>query len=288
MTPIESRAMTAEKDLSIDELARETGTTTRTIRSYQDRGLLSPPTIVGRTGYYNDDHVIRLQVIARLLAERFSLAAIGALFEAWETGQSLAQILGFVEELTAPINVQTPNRITLTDLERSFPGGQSGWLDRAVELEILHKVGDNEWDLESPHLLEHGAKLVAAGVPVDLMLDEAARLRADCDRIADRYLEMFTEFIWKPFADAGRPESELHRVVDYLAVIRPLPVEATSMMIAQSMQRRLDRGLANLLAQEQTVAADQRNDTDPTPAPTTESAPEPIVDSEGSVTRSAG
>ncbi|MDP8987506.1 MAG: MerR family transcriptional regulator, partial [Actinomycetota bacterium] len=38
--------------MTIDDLAREAGCTTRNIRSYQTLGLLPPPSIVGRVGYY--------------------------------------------------------------------------------------------------------------------------------------------------------------------------------------------------------------------------------------------
>lgn len=248
--------------MTIDELARVTGTTTRTIRSYQDRGLLPAPTIVGRTGHYDDEHLARLQVISRLLDERFSLASIAALFQAWETGQSLAQLLGFVEDLTAAPEANSQRRISRSDLESSFPTGHADWRERAVELGILHTVNENEWDVDSPHLLDHGSKLVAAGVPVEVMLEEGAELRADCERIAQRFVEMFTTYIWQPFREAGRPTSELHRIVDYLAVIRPLPVEATSVMLAQAMQRELEKGVAELLAAEQLDHgdADQRDD----------------------------
>ncbi len=88
--------------LTIDELAQRTGITTRTIRSYQDRGLLAPPVIIGRTGYYDADHVARLHVIGHLLEERFSLAAIGALFEAWDHGRTLGELLGFVGDAPSP------------------------------------------------------------------------------------------------------------------------------------------------------------------------------------------
>ncbi len=45
--------MTAEVtvDLTIDELAQRTGTV-RNVRAHQSRGLLPPPEVRGRTGYY--------------------------------------------------------------------------------------------------------------------------------------------------------------------------------------------------------------------------------------------
>ena len=49
------------EELTIDELARRTGTTVRNIRAHQSRGLLPPPTIRARTGYYGPEHVARVQ-----------------------------------------------------------------------------------------------------------------------------------------------------------------------------------------------------------------------------------
>ena len=47
-------------EFTIDELARETGMTVRNIRSHATRGLLPPPEVRARTGYYGPDHVARL------------------------------------------------------------------------------------------------------------------------------------------------------------------------------------------------------------------------------------
>jgi DNA-binding transcriptional MerR regulator len=236
--------------MTIDELARASGTTTRTVRSYQDRGLLAPPEIVGRTGYYNDEHLARLHMIAKLLEKRFSLAAIAALFRAWESGQSLAEILGVVEELAAP-DAELPRKVTFAEMEESFPPAQAEWLDRAVELGILGEISEHDYEVISPRLLETGAKLVAAGVPVERMLDEGELLREDCDRIASRFVELFITHIWEPFSAAGRPAGELEKVVEYLALTRPLPIEATSVMLAQAMQRQLEKALADIVADEQ-------------------------------------
>jgi DNA-binding transcriptional MerR regulator len=240
--------------MTIDELARASGATTRTVRSYQDRGLLAPPEIVGRTGYYNDEHLARLQMIAKLLDQRFSLAAIAALFRAWESGQSLAEILGVVEELATPQG-EVPTIVTVAEMDKSFPVSRPEWLDRAVELGILGWIGEAEYEVISPRLLETGAKLVAAGVPVELMLEEGEQLRKDCDRIAARFVDLFITHIWDPFSAAGRPAGELERVVEYLALTRPLPIEATSVMLAQAMQRQLERALADIVADEREESA---------------------------------
>jgi DNA-binding transcriptional MerR regulator len=240
----------SDRKMTIDELARESGATTRTIRSYQDRQLLPPPEIQGRTGYYGGDHLARLQVIGRLLEQRFSLASISALFEAWETGQSLSQLLGFVEELTRPFAEETPQEVTGDAIDAIFPEGPPNSKKRAVGMGILREIGDDTFEVLSPKLLDTGAKLVTAGVPVERMIEEGEQLRDDCDRIAARFVDMFVTYIWEPFSEAGRPAKDLDRILDYLEVTRPLPVQATSAMISQSMKRQLEKALADLLIDE--------------------------------------
>ena len=56
-------------ELTIDELARETGMTVRNIRAHQSRGLLPPPEVRARTGYYGPEHVDRLRLITNMQAE---------------------------------------------------------------------------------------------------------------------------------------------------------------------------------------------------------------------------
>jgi DNA-binding transcriptional MerR regulator len=53
--------------------------TVRNIRAYQARGLLPPPVVDGRVGFYTEAHRERLTMIRRLRAEGFNLVAISAL-----------------------------------------------------------------------------------------------------------------------------------------------------------------------------------------------------------------
>ncbi|HEY3843638.1 MAG TPA: MerR family transcriptional regulator [Acidimicrobiales bacterium] len=80
--------------LTIDELGALTGTTTRTIRSFQTLGLLDHPELRGRTGLYTGRHVDRLHAIRRLQDQGFSLQSLAVLFHAYERGESLGSVLG--------------------------------------------------------------------------------------------------------------------------------------------------------------------------------------------------
>ena len=67
---------THEATLTVEQLAFETGMSVRNIRNHQSRGLLPPPEVRARTGYYGPDHVARLRLIQEMQAEGFKLAAI--------------------------------------------------------------------------------------------------------------------------------------------------------------------------------------------------------------------
>src|SRR5690349_15239445 len=83
--------------LTIDELARRTGMTVRNIRAHQSRGFLPPPESEGRTGFYSDEHVARLELLAEMQADGFNLAAIKRLLE--NTAGSDSEVLGFKRAL---------------------------------------------------------------------------------------------------------------------------------------------------------------------------------------------
>ncbi|CAJ1585774.1 MerR family transcriptional regulator [[Mycobacterium] wendilense] len=81
-------------DLTIDEFARITNTSARNVRAYHERRLLPPPRMVGRTGYYQEMHIERMAAIQALQAEGFSLAAVRALLDAWESGTTIDELVG--------------------------------------------------------------------------------------------------------------------------------------------------------------------------------------------------
>src|SRR5471030_3530092 len=63
-------------DLTVEQLAAEVGMSVRNIRNHHTRGLLPPPEVRARVGYYNAEHVARLRLILDLQADGFNLAAI--------------------------------------------------------------------------------------------------------------------------------------------------------------------------------------------------------------------
>ena len=71
--------MSTEPRLTIGELAEAAGMTVRNVRNHAARGLLPPPVLIARTGYYGEVHLERLKLIRAMQAEGFNLEAIGCL-----------------------------------------------------------------------------------------------------------------------------------------------------------------------------------------------------------------
>ncbi|MGH9177152.1 MAG: MerR family transcriptional regulator [Acidimicrobiales bacterium] len=226
--------------MPIDELARRAGVTTRTVRNHQTAGLLPPPRLVGRVGRYDEGHLGRLRLIGQLQEQGYSLAGIAGLLEAWESGRSLADVLGFEQALTAPWTDEEPQAVTPEYLFRLFPESamRPDLILRAVELGLLAPEGP-QVRLPSPRLIHAGAELVAVGVPLEATLDELAELKEDLDRVARRFVRMFEDHVWRPFADAGMPAHQLPRVTDALRRIRPLAKATVDAVLAQAMEARV-------------------------------------------------
>src|SRR5215210_4201841 len=106
--------------MTIDELARRTGMTVRNIRAHQSRGLVPPPQVRGRTGYYGDEHVARIELIKELQADGFNLEAIRRLLE--RAGGSSAEVLNFSRALRAPFEDEQPEVAMADELAERWGG----------------------------------------------------------------------------------------------------------------------------------------------------------------------
>ncbi|MBY6186918.1 MerR family DNA-binding transcriptional regulator [Marinobacter hydrocarbonoclasticus] len=94
---------------SISELAREFDITTRSIRFYEDQGLLKPKRR-GQTRIYSLQDRVRLKLILRGKRLGFSLAETGRLFELYDADRSsqtqLSTMLDLIEEKKRDLQLQ--------------------------------------------------------------------------------------------------------------------------------------------------------------------------------------
>jgi DNA-binding transcriptional MerR regulator len=229
----------------IDELAREAGTTVRNVRAYQDRGLLPPPRRSGRVGLYTDAHLARLRLIGQLLERGYTLGNIAELITAWERGQDLGELLGLEAELVQPWSDEVATTISLEDLNNLF-GQDDDALREAVKLGLLEpEEGGERFRVPSPRLLHAGAELVAAGIPLDAVLNHARQLARDTDRIAARFVELVSANVFEPYGDKPFPAEDVPRLAELLRRLRPLAETTVDAYLARAMEERLARELGN-------------------------------------------
>src|SRR3954465_4380089 len=182
---------------TIDELARETGMTVRNIRAHQSRGLLPPPEVRARTGYYGPEHVARLQLITSMQAEGFNLAAIQRLIE--DSDGAGEQILDFGREVLGAFEDEDPEFATAEDLAGRLgaPLDLKG-LRKAERLGLVRPLGDGRFEVPSPTLLRAGEELVALGIPLSRALAVAERIQRSSRQIADAFVRLFLEDVVGP------------------------------------------------------------------------------------------
>lgn len=225
----------------IDELARESHTTVRNIRAYQDRGLLPPPRRQGRVGLYSDAHLARLRMINQLLERGYSLANIGELVDAWEQGQNVGELLGLEAALT---DAWSEAETTMSPEQLLAMFGEAASLDAlqdAVRLGIVEPTVDG-FRILSPRLLEAGAELARAGVPLDDVLKLARSLRRDMDRVARRFVDLVAEKVFDPLGELP-PADEVPRLTELVRRLRPLAGKAVDAELARAVQRRVQEQL---------------------------------------------
>jgi DNA-binding transcriptional MerR regulator len=213
--------------------------TVRNVRAHQSRGLLPPPEVRGRTGYYGPEHVARLELVRELQADGFNLELIRRLLES--AGSSSAA-LRFTRALRAPYGEQQePEVITAAELARRWGSNDPKLLSRAVEIGIMRPLGDGRYEEVSPALAKASSELAELGISAHQALEVAARLRKHADSVARAYMRLFVEAVWKPFEAEGRPEDRWPEISERLERLRPLAAESLHAMFAIAMDEATER-----------------------------------------------
>ncbi|WP_374770334.1 MerR family transcriptional regulator [Streptomyces sp. NBC_01463] len=236
----------------IEDLAHASGATVRTIRAYQDRGLLPTPERRGRANVYRDTHLARLRQIADLLDRGYTLASIKELLDAWDTGRGLGGVLGLVAEVHGPWTDERADRITRAELEAKFGGHTDNEaVAEAVDLGILEPIPgrDDEFLVPSPQELAVAVELFAAGVPLSAISGHLRELRGQVEQIASRFLEFTTEHVFARYLGHRPPtDTDAAEAASMVRRLRPLAQQTVDAELARAMRtfatRHLDHHLA--------------------------------------------
>ncbi|KUL26885.1 MerR family transcriptional regulator [Streptomyces regalis] len=225
----------------IEDLAHLSGATVRTIRAYQDRGLLPRPERRGRANVYSDAHLVRLRQIADLLDRGYTLASIKELLQAWDAGRGLGGVLGLVAEVDGPWTDEEAVRISRAELVERFGGTpDDAAVADAVDLGVLEPVSgdDDSFLVPSPQELAVAVELHAAGVPLSAISGHLRELRGQVEHIAARFLEFTTEHVFARYLDGPhRPtDAEAAEAASLVRRLRPLAQQSVEAELARAMR----------------------------------------------------
>jgi DNA-binding transcriptional MerR regulator len=235
-------------ELTIEQLAAEVGMSVRNIRNHHSRGLLPPPEVRSRVGYYSAEHVARLRLILDLQADGFNLTAIERLLSA--EGSSAARLLGLRNALAAPSESETPEVVTARELQERFGAVEPKDVERIRKLKLLVELGDGRYEVPSPALLKAAEEVTALGISLHAALALVERVSRDCESISRGFVHLYLKELWEPFVEEDQPEERWDEVIDAIGALRPIASEALVAVFKQRMSAQVESASAKLIARQ--------------------------------------
>jgi DNA-binding transcriptional MerR regulator len=239
MSPEPARKPEAEQaepqEYTIDDLAAVSRVPSRTIRYYQSKGALNPPTIRGRVAYYNNTHLERLKLIAQLQDRGLRIDAIRELLTRVDRGElDVGEWLGLEAQLKAPWAHDQPRTMSEREVLDLAERPRAGLLADLVRTRAVERHGE-AYFVRSPALLAVGLKLESVGVDIETSSKAEEILRKHLGKAASELAEHFVKHSGQALLPS-QGEQDLSRVVEQL---RPMGMEAVRVVFGQEMERVL-------------------------------------------------
>ncbi len=208
--------------LTLEELTARVGMSVRNVRFYTTKGLVPPPIRHGRSGYYSDDHVARLELVRELQGHGFTLAAIERYVAAVPDDASPEQI-ALHRTMLAPWQAEATEQMSRAELEtRAGRTLSDDDLDLLAALGIVRRRGTDRREV-TPTQLTVGLGLLDLGFPT-AAAEAAAEVYARHGRqIAEELNDLFRTQVWPAYKEAGASAETVREVVER---IKPLSISS--------------------------------------------------------------
>jgi DNA-binding transcriptional MerR regulator len=242
--PAEARA---QSTLTIEQLSAETGMSVRNIRAHQARGLLNPPEVRMRVGYYGAEHVAQLRLIRELQDDGFNLGGIQRLLQ--DTHAAAERLLRFRQALATPGAEERPEMITLAELGDRFrvgPDEAPEVLAEAQRLGVLISVGGEKFEVPSPSLLAVAEEVVGRGISLRSALVVLAEIERHCDSVSRSFVKLFLAEVWKPFEQADMPPERWPEIEGAVERLRPIASEAVMAIFRQRLGGQIEEAFREI------------------------------------------
>ena len=223
--------------LTIEQLAAQSGMSVRNIRAHQARGLLDPPEVRSRVGYYGPEHLAQLRLVRELQDDGFNLGGIKRLLD--DTQGTAERLRRFGEALHAPR--RAVSRVRRSRSRSSASGFVSARTRRprcsprrsASACSCRSATGGSP--APSPSLLAIAEEVVGRGISLRSALSILEEIDRHCESVSRSFVELFLHEIWKPFAQADMPAERWPEMEQAVERLGPVASEA----VMAIFQRRL-------------------------------------------------
>ena len=238
----------------VEQLAAAARLPVDTLRFYQARGLLPAPRREGRVAVYEDLHLERLTRIRSLRQQGFSLSQIQRVLEQPLRGSEEPLLTALLEE-----------RVGARALSREELAAESGMPE--VMILAAERAGLFEPVVVDgvPHFVEAdlgmaraGLLLLEAGIPLQELLDLAARHAKDVQASSDAAIDLFDASIRK----RGTDDEDVTRIFKELLpqVTRLVALHFQRTLVGRALERFRDKrehaALAEALVETESAQLD--------------------------------
>lgn len=223
---------------TIDQLAASTGVPSRTIRFYQSKGALPSPVRKGRKAYYGQEHVDRLDLIARLQDRGLQIRAIRHLCDQLDCGQaSLDDWLGFEAKLRSPWSEDVPELLGEEEIQERLKERPPGLLAALVKAGLVEREA-SQYLVRSPALLRMALTLEANGIDIETAKEATDILSRHLSKAASELSLHFQEHMSERVREGGVDNSEA-----LLDALRPIALDAVAVVFGHEIQKALEQML---------------------------------------------
>lgn len=239
-------------EMTIDQLASRVGMTVRNVRAYSSRGLVPPPRLVGRTGYYNEEHVRRLQLVRDLLDRGYTLSAVERAL-ADQPVLTDVHVLDLLSVLSEPlgqapepevIELEALGRLAHIEVDR-----EHGLLDFLESHKLLERLDDDKVRLLQPVLVRAGAQAMALGMSRETIMRLLEGVLAAADQMATPFVNGFRDDVWRPFRDAGLPEDGWPQFLGSIQALLPVATQVVVAVFRDRLAVAIETALGEELEQ---------------------------------------
>jgi DNA-binding transcriptional MerR regulator len=223
--------------MTVDELAQRTGFTVRNLRAMQTRGLLAPPALEGRTGYYGESHLKRVAMIKRLQARGYSLAAIGDLVEGWDARGGERGVAALESAVMTP-SIDDTRSLGHEEIVALVPElvGDAVLREKAIAAGLFMERDGALWTPKA--VLIEAAKLVhELGLPWETMFVDLRWLRSQAEVVAEVFRQMFAKNFFNEFVREGMPTDRLEELAKLISTLRPLMMRVFVALLSVEVER---------------------------------------------------